>query len=107
MKNTTIIKTDQFKLRSYGNGLCYELTSKEREASIFLQGEDAFQFWCELEAYEVAQPLASTNCVLSRLWFDYDILAQPLAKSALDELALERAGLPTVGLPSMNNGEQP
>jgi hypothetical protein len=79
MKQSVIINTDQFQLISYGNGLCYALISIDREASIFFQESDAEQFRQEREAYESMHPQASTNAIMSRLWFDYEALAEPLS----------------------------
>lgn len=94
MKSVVITNTDQFKVTSWGNGLCYEIISKEREEYIFFQGDDASQFRSEWEAYEQQKPEASINCILSRLWFDYDYaLASPFTKEMQNTLKLEKAGV--------------
>jgi len=78
----TIIKTDQFQVDSYYNGLAYGFTSLERREDMFLQGGDAAAFRDQWEAHEALHPDATINCIMSRLWFDHEQPAQPIEPRA-------------------------
>lgn len=71
-----LVKSDQFILTSYGRGVAYELLSIERQQYVFVQGSDAAAFRDYWEQLEAINPQASTNCIMSRLWFDYEPIAQ-------------------------------
>jgi len=83
MNPQIIARTDQFRVVSYGNGAAYAfqtITFNPDDArEVFLQGDDAVNFRNAWEALEACHPEASINCVLSRLWFDYEEVARSAA----------------------------
>jgi len=80
MNNQTLYKTDQFKLISHGYGLSYEFISFDRMQSVFLQGDDALTFETELLVAQDANPYASINAILSFMWSEYYLVAEPIVE---------------------------
>jgi hypothetical protein len=68
MTRTIIHNTDKFRVDSFGNGLCYELTLHGRPElpSLFFQGDDASMFRQEVEAGEKAG--WSYNSIFQNIW---------------------------------------
>lgn len=69
MKSVIIAKTPTFTLTSWGNGLAYALDHVGLTEGVFVQGDDATQFWAEFQAFERIKP--STQASLAELWFHY------------------------------------
>jgi hypothetical protein len=91
MNNQTLYKTDQFKLISHGYGVAYEFISLDRMQSIFLQGDDALNFETQMIEAQDANPYASINAVLSFMWSQYDVIAEPIVEPANWPLIISHA----------------
>jgi hypothetical protein len=78
MKKTVLYNTTQFKLVSYGFGWAFEFINKDTLESVFLQDESASTFYDELKDLQGYNPNLPISAVLSRLWFDYDVVAEPI-----------------------------
>ncbi len=59
-----------WQLDSHDGGLAYELIHPDGQ-SIFLQGDDATQFYSNLEAYEDKNPHMYVSTILANLWRNY------------------------------------
>lgn len=79
MNPLIIVRTDQFRVVSYGNGWAYSFQSIPHALEVWVQDDDAVHFRDAWEALEACHPEASLNCVLSRLWFDYEEVARSAA----------------------------
>ena len=83
MKTTTICNTENFRVNSIGNGLCYEFIKKSNNHFVFFQGDDAAEFENEKGKAEKAWPNVPTDTILELVWGinDYDLIARPIEQS--------------------------
>lgn len=68
MKRTEIARGGGIFLISHGNGTAYELRLEGAHRTIFVQGDDAYQFQEDKDAIETAKPEMATGDVLRELW---------------------------------------
>ena len=67
----TVADTLNYKLQTAGGGCALLLTRKRDGEDLFLQGDDADRFLCDLEAAELVDPERATDDILSDIWADY------------------------------------
>lgn len=69
MNRVIIAQTPTFTLTSWGNGLAYALDHVGQTEGVFVQGDDATQFWNEFIGLERIKP--TTQASLAELWWHY------------------------------------
>ena len=72
MKQAIILNSENWSITSYGNGLAYCFENKIEQAYVFLQGDDASQFWQE---YSDLNYTMSDNQAFAELWNNYGCIA--------------------------------
>jgi hypothetical protein len=69
MRPTTIYEDQEFSLTGYGGvALSFERTHGANTVSLFMQGDDALQFFCEAELYRDTFPDKPEREVIQYLW---------------------------------------
>lgn len=77
MRIDTIMESESFRLDSYGNGIGYLLANTRENRSIFVQGDSADEFRCQINALEDAHPDWPTERVLAEMWGEYELVSDP------------------------------
>lgn len=78
MKSSTIHNLPDWQVRSWGNGLSYEIENRKAKRSIFFQGDDAAGFRTEFDALTLNSPALDYADALAVIWDFYSEISQPV-----------------------------